>query len=288
MQIDQLRTLLAVVEQRSFSRAAEALRVTQSTVSFHIKALEQAAGAHLLDRRGGKVRLSEAGKVLARYAAKILELRQEALARVHAEDSGARGHLRIAASTIPAEYLLPQALARFRRQHPGVAVSVEVSDTRRAAAALLAEECDLALLGAPLRDKRVVQTPFADDEIVLVGPRPNPWAPRGRLTLAQLREVPLLLREEGSGTQQMVGLGVSTHAGAPIHIGSTEALKRCALAGLGLAFLSRHAITDELRAGTLAVVALPGTPIRRRFLAARLRSATPSAAVQSMLSILSI
>ncbi len=288
MQIDQLKTLLAVLEHGSFSRAAQALRVTQSTVSFHVKALEATANAHLLDRRGGKVRPTEAGTILARYAAKILALREEAAQQIGAQERGERGTIRIAASTIPAEYLLPDVLAKFRVRHPGINITVDVSDTRRAAAALLAEECELALLGARIADKRLVLTAFADDEIVLVGAAGGKHAPHGRLSVDELAHVPLVLREEGSGTHEAIARLVASRGASPsIHIGSTEAVKRAVLAGLGLAFLSRHAIADELRAGKLAAIALPGTPVRRKFWAARLRSLAPSPAAKTLLALLS-
>lgn len=287
--LDRLRTFLAVLEHRSFSRAAEALRVTQSTVSFHVKALEAQTGGRLLDRTGGRVRPTATGRVLERYARRIVALGDEALARVRAEERGTEGHVRVAASTIPAEYLMPRALVRFRERHPNVAVTIEVSDSRRAAAAVLAEECDFAVVGARVRDKRLVETAFADDEIVLVGPSPNPWAPRGRLALEELAGVPLLLREEGSGTHEAVAAILAKAPPlAPIRTGSTEAVKRCAAAGLGLAFLSRLAVADDLRGGRLAVIALPGTPVRRRFYTLRLRSATPPAAAQSLMSMLRI
>src|SRR5262245_11822840 len=113
MDIDQLRTFLAVLDHGSFSHAAEARGIGQSTVSFHVKALETSVGAKLLDRRGGQVRPTATGNVLRRYALRIVSLRDEALARLRAEESGQVGRLTIAASTIPAEHLLPPVLAEF-------------------------------------------------------------------------------------------------------------------------------------------------------------------------------
>jgi len=112
MDVGQLRTFLAVLEHGSFSHAAEALRIGQSTASFHIKALETSVGTRLLDRRGGRVRPTATGAVLRRYALRIVSLRDEALARLRAEESGEAGRLTIAASTIPGEYLLPQHRGR--------------------------------------------------------------------------------------------------------------------------------------------------------------------------------
>jgi DNA-binding transcriptional LysR family regulator len=292
MEIDQLRTFLAVHEHGSFSRAAEAVHLSQSTVSFQIKALETAVGSRLLDRRGGRVRPTDTGRLLRRYAQRIVSLREEALARTRAEEEGQAGRITIAASTIPAEYLLPPALARLRRTHPGVQVVVQVSDSRRAGLALLAQECDLALVGSRLRDRRLVCAPFAEDEVLLVGPSPNPFAPSGRLGPKQLARVPLVLREEGSGTREAVAAILARRdaaggaAPAAVQVGSTEAAKRCVLAGLGLTFISRRAVADELAAGRLRAVAVPGTPVRRTFHAARLRAVTPSAAARAFWDVL--
>jgi len=289
MTLDQLRTFLAVLEHGGFSAAAGALGVGQSTVSFHIAALETAVGAPVLDRRGGGVRATAAGRVLRRYALRMTSLHDEALARLRAEERGEAGRLTIAASTIPAEYLLPPVLARFRAAHPRVMVSVDVSDSRAALAALLAEECDLALVGARPSDKRLTATPFAQDEIVLVGPSPNPFAPRLRLAVAELARVPLIVREEGSGTRSAIAAALTRGGdGGPaiVQVGSSEAAKNCARHGVGLAFVSSLAVAEDLAAGRLTRVAAPGLPLKRRFYAVRWKRSAPSAPTRKLLALL--
>ncbi len=286
MEIDQLHTFLTVLEHGSFSRAAQVLKVGQSTVSFHIKALETSAGARLLDRGGGgTVRPTEAGRLLRRYAQRIVGIRDEALMQLRAEESGDRGRISIAASTIPAEYLLPRLLASFLESHRGVSVSVDVSDSRRAIHALLAQECDFALVGAQLRDKRIVYAPFAEDEVVLVAPTVGPFASE-----TSIDAMPMVLREEGSGTREAVGALLARRASASaapaIQVGSTEAARRCVLAGLGASFLSLRAVEEDLREERLRVLPLQGTPIRRRFYSARLKAATTSAAAREFLAML--
>lgn len=281
MDLDQLRTFLAVLDQASFSRAAQVLRIGQSTVSFHVKALETALGTRLIDRRGGRLRPTASGAVLRRYALKIVALRDEAIERVRTEDSGEVGQLALSASTIPAEYLLPAALATFVHAHPRVTVSMEVSDTRKALAALVTQACELAFVGAQSRDPRVLFTPFAEDEVLLVGRAQNPLT-ANRLRPQDLARVRLIVREEGSGTRQSVTALLERAAAAdghlpPLQVGSSEAAKQCALEGAGLAFLSRRAVAEELRAGRLTSVAAPGLPVRRRFYVARMRSSTVAA-----------
>jgi DNA-binding transcriptional LysR family regulator len=286
MELDQLVTFLAVLEHGSFSRAGEVIHVGQSTVSFHIKALETAVGARLIDRGGRRVRPTEAGRVLRGYAQRIVSLRTEALARLRVEESGQGGRIGIAASTIPAEYLLPPLLAEFRKSHPKVTVVVDVSDSRKAIASLLAQECDFALVGAQIRDKRVAYAPFATDEVVFVAPTVGPFAHE-----KDVAAMPMVLREEGSGTRQTVAALLARRAAGEndptwIQIGSTEAARSCVIQGLGATFISRRAVTREVADGRLRIVPLAGTPIRRRFYSARLRTATPAATARAFLTML--
>jgi DNA-binding transcriptional LysR family regulator len=292
MEFDQLRTLLAVLEHGSFTRAAEALGLSQSTVSFHIKGLEAAVGSRLLDRSRDGVRATPQGELLRSYAERLWALRGEAIEQLRAESHGQRGRVVVAASTIPGEYLLPPFLARLRLSHPGVSVRVEVSESSRALASLMARECDLALVGRRPPDRALVAQPFAQDEVVLVGPSPNPFVVPGQpLLLEALRRVPLVLRGEGSGTRAAVA-ELLAHASdeldgsARVVVGSTEAAKRCVLAGMGLSFLSRHAVADELAAGRMELVPLPGTPVPRRFWVVVPRDRSPSSATAALVALL--
>ncbi len=285
MEFDQLRTLLAVLEHGGFTRAADALGLSQSTVSFHIKGLETSLGTRLLDRGRDGVRPTTHGTTLARYATRMLELRRQATARLGGIDDGTIGRVDVAASTIPGEYLLPELLARLRSTHPGVDVTVHVGDTRRALGALREGIVDIAITGSPSGDRKIDEVAFATDTVVLVGPE----APRdARSTLVG---VSLVLRREGSGTRAAVAEVLARaldggETGPVVEVGSTEAAKRCVLAGLGLAFISRRAIEHELAAGSLHVHPLPGLPAERTFLVATLRGVTLSPGAQALRSLL--
>ncbi len=293
MEFDHLRTLLAVIEHGTFTRAAEALGLSQSTISFHIKSLESSIGTRLLDRGREGVRATSQGERLRGYAERLCALRGEALEDLRQEASGQRGQITVAASTIPGEYLLPERLAALRKTHPGVSVRVEISESSRAVASLIARECDLALVGRKPQDRSLIAEPFAEDEVVLVGPEPSPFGePEGAPDEAWLGRVPLVVRGEGSGTRAAVAsvmARVPTEPQGPVRVvvGSTEAAKRCVLAGLGLSFVSRLAVADEIESGRLKVVPMPGTPVPRQFWAVRARDRSPSSAAAALLELLS-
>jgi DNA-binding transcriptional LysR family regulator len=149
----------------------------------------------------------------------------------------------------------------------------------------------VALVGALARDRRIVYAPFAEDEVVLVGRASDQ---RGQRTLSprDLHSVRIIVREEGSGTRQAAAAFLARHTSSPadqvpqLQAGSTEAAKRCALQGIGLALLSRHSVAEDLDAGRLVIVSAAGLPVRRSFYAARLRTATPSASAKALLDLL--
>jgi DNA-binding transcriptional LysR family regulator len=288
VEFDHLATFLGVLEHGSFTRAAEVLGLSQSTVSFHVKALETSVGVKLIDRGRDGVDTTAHGRVLRRYAAQLLTLRNEAESALRAIDEGLTGYVLVAASTIVGEYLLPRSLARLRESHVGVSVSVAVSDSRRAIASLLAGEADVALVGGMPRDRRLTVRPFAHDEIVLVGPGAGGVEPAADGSLAS---TPLVLRREGSGTREAVAdvlaaALANARAGTTVEVGSTEAVKRCVEAGLGLGFVSRIAISDELEAGRLRIVEVRGLPIRREFHIALRKGATLPPAAAALVEIL--
>lgn len=290
MDFDQLRTLLAVVEHGSFTRAAEALGLSQSTVSFHVKALESVAGTKLLDRGRDGVRPTASGELLRDYAQRLWTLRAEAMAQLGAQTDGQRGRVVVAASTIPGEYLLPEHLAALRGTHPGVHVRVDISNSAEATAAVVAEQCDLALVGKRPQDRRLLAEPFGEDEVVLVmrsGDDALAALSAPEDPMEWLGSVPLVLRAEGSGTRSAVAPLLAHPAfersAAPrVTVGSTEAAKRCVLVGLGATFVSKHAVADELALDRLQVVPLPGLPITRRFWLVGRRDRTLSAAATAL------
>lgn len=288
MDLDQLRTLLTVIEHGSFTRAATALGLSQSTVSSHIKLLETEVGAQLLDRDRGRVQLTSQGTILTRYARQILTLRREALSHMRAEQTGVLGQLNIAASTIAAEHLLPPLLATLRGTHPGVGISIDVGNSNHALTTVATRHAELAVVGQANSDRRFEFHELGHDEIVLVVAVPDPFNLRD--DAVDLRRVPIVGRGEGSGTRAATEGLLAQYCGLAerpldIEVGSTETAKRCVLHGLGVSLISRLAVADELTAGRLRVVPLPGTPVVRTFYVAWLRGSTLSPGGEAFVEI---
>ena len=267
MTLDQLSVFVASVDLGSLSRAAARLGLSQSTVSFHIANLEADVGTRLLDRGRSGVRPTSAGERLLPRARELLSLAQEA--RREVAEAAPWGRLVVHASTIPATWLLPPALGRLRERAPGLSVEVRVSDSKLAQRALLERACELALFGSPASDPRIRSAAFAHDRVLLVG-RPGLDPQQG-----------LVLREAGSGTQAAVA-SLLPDSPVRVEVGSTEAVRRCLLSGLGVGPISEIAVREDLEAGRLVVHEWPGFPVERAFFVARLRDSTPTAAARAL------
>ncbi len=281
MNLEQLRAFTAVVRLGTLTRAAEELQLSQSTLSFRIKGLEESVASRLLDRGGAEARPTQAGRVLLPYAERLLELAAEGMMRLQEAGDDPSGEVVFATSTVPAEYLLPQLLATFRKAHAQVSLVARVMDSRAATRALLDGECELAFVGAEVGDKRRLHCQaFAVDEIVPVASATATQVP-DRVAAADLDQLPWIRRAVGSGTRravdELLGEQGATVRGQ-VEVSSTEAMRRCALAGLGLAFVSHAAVREDLSSGQLRLIDFPGTPLPRTFYALKLRTRTLSPA----------
>lgn len=284
MDIHALEVFCRIVELRSFSRAAEAVSLTQPTVSGHIKNLEEEAGTRLFDRLGKEVRPTKAGEILYRYATEILRLRTAAQQALDEHKGRLRGSLRIGGSNIPGEYILPALLARFKARHPEIALSLRVGSSREVVAAVAEGEYEVGVVGARFEDPKLEYVRFAGDEVVLAVPAGHPWASRRRVSLAEVARGPLILREPGSGTRKaaeeaFARAGVEPPEGAVIaELGSNEAVRQAVRGGAGCSFISRRAIEEELRHGALATVPVQGLKLTRDFylVTHRRRSRSPA------------
>ena len=265
----RMRLLVEIERQGSLSAAAAAIGIGQPSASQHLRLLEAAAGQRLVERSGRGSSLTEAGKVLAGRAAQALASLGAAEEELDALAGLQTGTIHVGASTAPGAYLLPDTLGCFRREFPGVTVEVEIAASSEILDRLLAGRVQLAIVGAQQADPRVLLEPFLEDEIVGIA-RPGLLPLKaGKLNPAQIASLTLLGREPGSSSRELVERelqSIGIRPGTSWELGSTEAVKRAAREGLGIAFLSRYAVAEEVERGVLEIFRLRGRPpIRRDF-----------------------
>ncbi|HYD94097.1 MAG TPA: LysR family transcriptional regulator [Noviherbaspirillum sp.] len=259
----QLQALLMVARHESVSRAADALHVTQPAVSLQLRMLEEAAGTSLTRKVGRGIQLTAAGEVMAEFAERILRLWEEAGDEVAALKGVISGTLRIGAITT-AEYLLPPMLVQFTTERPGVRIKLQVGNRNEIVNMMGKHEIDLAIMGTPPRELRTNAARFARHPMAFIASPGHPLMARKRVTLSDIMEANLLVRERGSGTRTAVER-LFKDAGIPLRIGSelssNEAIKRMVVAGLGVAFLSAHACTLEFEAGLVRMLPMEENPV---------------------------
>jgi DNA-binding transcriptional LysR family regulator len=271
MDLRQLEVFAAVYELRSFSRAASTLRLTQSTVSEHVRLLEEELGTRVFDRLSRETVPTRAGELLYGYARQMLLLRTEARQALDQFLGQVTGALLVGASTIPGEYVLPAAIGRFHERHPRVTITLQISDSRGIAQAVLDGQVDVGVVGADPGNRVLEVRSLMPDELVLALPPGHPWSGRGEATLDELRAEPLIVREPGSGSRQALerALESSGRSLADMRViaemGSTGAIKQAVKAGVGLSIMSGRAVEDESRHGLVACVKLKDLPVTRQF-----------------------
>ena len=269
MDTRQLAAFCAVVEQRSFSQAAERLGVTQPAVSLQVRSLEKRLGAQLLDRSGRRVEPTEAGWRLYRGAQRMLALEDRLVSEVAASTDGAlSGALAIGASTGPAAIAVPLLLCEFQRENPDVRIKLTVSDTSSVVERVAARELELGIVGASRRHRGVRFEPFFFDQVILACPPGHRFAGR-TVTLDELREETLILMQEGAGVRQIVEDGLRRSGvrlrelDVRLELGLQESVRHAVEAGFGVTFISRTAIESELAAGTLEEAGVEGLEATR-------------------------
>ena len=290
MDLRRLQVFAKVYEHRSFSRAAEAILLSQPTVSGHIKSLEEELGVNLFDRLGREILPTQAAELLYGYARRVLELVEEAHSVLDAFLGRLRGELVLGGSTIPGQYVLPQLLARFAEMHPEVRINLGIQHSDAICSGVLHGQMEAGVVGARPDDDRLAATPWLHDEVVaavwpghaLAGQQVDP---------EELAQYPLVLREPGSGTRSFVmgalkkvGHGID-HFKVMAELGSNTAVLQVVRSHMGVGFISRRAMADDLANGRLAELTLRGVDLTRRFYLITRRGRTLSPAVQAFLAL---
>jgi len=262
----QLEVFLAVAGTQNISRAAEALAMSQSAVSGSLSDLESHFDILLFDRVGKRIQLNEFGRALRPRAQALLEQAQdlENALRNHTDI----GRLQIGATLTIGNYLAVELMARFMREQPGAQVSLEVANTQEIVNKVVNFELDIALVEGELTHPELEITPWHEDELMVFCSPEHALATKGELTDADLLEATWIVREIGSGTRQTFERamhGLLPKLNIMLELQHTEAIKRAVEAGLGIGCISRVALLDAFRRGSLVPLSVPHRDFRRYF-----------------------
>jgi DNA-binding transcriptional LysR family regulator len=271
MEDHKLRVFCAVAETKSFSKASELIHLTQPAVSLQIQAMEELYETRLFDRSGNTINLTPAGEVLYRRAKEILSLYAEAQRSISEITGAIKGSLSIGASSTIGNYLLPIIISAFKKKVPQVNISLVVSNTKTITEKLNAGEIDIALVEGDVSKQRFsVETLIADELVVIMSPV-HSWAERRNIPAIELTKEPMIMREEGSGTRQVILKYLEEHGIKQDHLkialvmGSTEAIKGAVEEGVGVSIVSGWAARKALKHGLLKATTFKDLKFHRNF-----------------------
>ena len=265
MDFDQLETFLEVARHASFSRAAEKRFRTQPAVSSQIRALEEEVGAKLFDRSGGKVALTAAGKVFQRYAEETLQARRVVMTTVQEMERVPRGEIVVAANEGTCLHILPEVFAEFKKQYPRVAVSVQRSEHNKILESVIDNSGDFGVVSLPVNDTRLTIVLIHRDELVLIAPTGHPLAKLEAVPVAEIAKFPLLLPKLGRTRDAIENMFHERRLrpNVSMELDSSELMKRFVAAQVGLGFIARSNVAEDVRAGVLAALPIADAQFRR-------------------------
>ena len=272
MEIKKLEAFCKVVELKSFTRAAQAVFLTQPTVTSHIHDLEQELNQKLLDRLGYEVEPTPVGRILYKYADRILKMQIEAVQAVEQYSGNLIGRVMIGSGTIPGTYILPKMIGSFNRNHPAIKTTLTINSSRIIADKVLQRELELGVIGARWKENSLHWTAVFTDELVLTVHAKHPWAQqKQKISLKDIITQPFIFREPGSGTRKVIAQFLAskgykeTDLLEVAEIGSTVAVKELVKSGAGVSIIPRRALVDDIKSGTLVAVQVAGLKLHRPF-----------------------
>lgn len=266
--LNRLKVFHVTAGMQSFTRAAEALFLTQPGISKYIKDLEEYYGTRLFDRLGKKVVLTQAGEILYARTETIFGMIDQMKVELDELQGMDRGVLHIGASITLGVYVLPEVLGRFRTRYPRVNINLDITVNSQVAENIIANRIDVGFLGAPVNDERIKIEPFMQDDLVLIVPVSHEWSLRDAVDPHDLPGVTFIYPRQGSGTRDIIEKRLAA-AGIvlknTLEIGHTEAVKKAVEAGLGVSILSRNAVLREEHLGIIKPLCVSGIDLKRTF-----------------------
>ncbi len=287
MDFEQLKTFLEVWHQKSFSKAARKLRITQPAVSAQIHSLEREVGERLFDRKGGKVTFTAAGRVFEPFAEHALDCQRHMLLMVSELRRSPRGEISISAQESTSLYVLPDVFAEFKKHYPKVALKIARAERARTIEALLAREVDFGVVSLPVTDQRFIVETLHNDELVLAVPKSHPLTALSAVGPKDIVRHAFLLPKQGRQRDILLNL-FRMHDVYPrsvMEVESSELMKRFIRAGLGIGFLPSINIEAEVKAGTINAVKVADLRISRDLGLIYLKDKTMPHAARAFLQI---
>jgi DNA-binding transcriptional LysR family regulator len=265
MDFDQLETFLEVARLSSFSRAAEKRFRTQPAISAQIRALEEEVGARLLDRSGGKVSITAAGKAFQKYAEETLQARRGVITAIAEMERIPRGEIVVGANEGTCLHILPEVFSEFKKQYSGVSVNINRLESAGILESVIDNSVDFGIVSLPVNDTRLTVVPIHRDELVIIAPPKHPLAKSKSVTIADAAKYPLLVPEAGHTRdaieqlfhERKLKLNIS------MELDSSELLKRFVAADMGIGFIARSNVLEDVQAGVLAALLIADVTIRR-------------------------
>jgi len=262
---------LLVAENLSFSRAAEDLFISQPAVTKHIKELESRLNIALFERKGNKIYLTKAGKLIYTHLKKIKQEYQEMEFELGRLNDTFKGVLRIGASSTISQYIIPKVIAAFHKRYPKIELHLLNGNSFEMEQKLFENEIDLALVENESSQSSIKYIDFLDDELVIVTGSNSVYAKKKSLSADDLQTLPIVLREKGSGTLEVIQKALSKYnipidqLNILIHLGSTEAIKNFLCDFDGIALVSISSIEKERRLKEITQIELKGIRFNRKF-----------------------
>ena len=282
MDLWRLKIFCKVVENKSFSKAADAINLSQPTISSHIKDLETHFNCRLIDRLEKKAIPSKAGELLYSYAVRLLALYEDTETAMSEFHGKVKGRLVIGGSTIPGGYILPEIMAKFMNEYPDVRVSLMIGDTKKIVNDIMAGALQLGIVGAKVNDKRIVQKKLISEEMQVIIPNDHKWSGKKHVLIGSLIKEPFIRREDGSGTLMALRNSLSDKGlsmkdlNIKAEMGSTESVIKGIKSNIGVSVLSPIAVSEELKTGTLKALNVKGLDLERKFYMTRYRNKSES------------
>lgn len=277
--LQQMEALISLVEERSFSRAAKRMLLTQPALTKNIRNVEDCLGVKVVNRSNTGISLTPEGKILYDVAQRMVKMRKEAGEKIQKLHENTGGDIYVGASTIPATYILPHAMSAFKKVHPDIRIFIKTEDSQEVLNMVLDRGVEIGCIGKEPFNRKLTVQPVWSDRLILVVPKHHRWIRKGSIDISELLLEPFVLREKGSATRDVFEVYLKEKKSISLpqlnicgELGSSEAIKEAVIAGLGVSVLSVHAVKRELASRLLYEIPITSCRMERKFYLIYLKS----------------